>query len=114
MTDLDQCIDRVYPKRRILLIVGLLALGFALRDHLLAAMLFALSNLWQMAPISLAGLLVTAVLTATGSISLLVATFDARELLAILMVSLIGRRRSSGRCPAGSPWGCSASACRRC
>lgn len=84
---------RAYPKRRILLfvgLVGLLALGFALRDHLLAAILFALSNLWQMAPIALVGLLVTAVLTATGSIGLLVAAFDARELLAIVMVSLIG------------------------
>ncbi len=90
MTDTERSIDRVYPKRRILLIVGLLALGFALRDHLLAATLFTLSNLWQIAPIALAGLLVTAVLTATGSINLLVTTFDARELLAILMISLIG------------------------
>ncbi len=90
MTTSELSIDRAYPKRRILLVVGLLALGFALRDHLLAAILFALSNLWQMAPIVLAGLLVTAVLTATGSIGLLVATFDARELLAIVMVSLIG------------------------
>ncbi len=90
MTTSELSIDRAYPKRRILLIVGLLALGFALRDHLLAAILFALSNLWQMTPIVLAGLLVTAVLTATGAIGLLVATFDARELLAIVMVSLIG------------------------
>ncbi len=90
MTTSELSIDRTYPKRRILLVVALLALGLALRDHLLAAILFALSNLWQMAPIALAGLLVTAVLTATGSIGLLVATFDARELLAIVMVSLIG------------------------
>jgi uncharacterized membrane protein YraQ (UPF0718 family) len=90
MTDSEQCIDRVYPKRRILVIAGLLVLGFALRDHLLAAVLFALSNLWQMAPIVLAGLLVTAVLTATGSIGLLVAAFGSRELSAIVIISLIG------------------------
>ncbi len=81
---------RTYPRKRILLIVGLLVLGFALRDHLLSAILFALSSLWHMAPLVLAGLLVTAVLTATGSIGLLVATFDARELLAIVTISLIG------------------------
>ena len=78
------------PRRRVLLVLGVLALGFALREHLVAASLFAVSNLWQMTPIVLAGLLVTAVLTATGSIGLLVATFGARELTAIVVVSLIG------------------------
>ncbi len=81
---------RSRPWKRILLIVGLLVLGFVVRDHLLAALLFALSSLWQMAPLVLAGLLVTAVLTASGSIGLLVATFEARELLAIVTISLIG------------------------
>ena len=90
MTPAELRIDRIYPKRRIALIVGLLAIGFALHEHLPDAVLFALSNLWQITPIVLAGLLVTAVLTATGSIGLLVATFDARKLFAIVMVSLIG------------------------
>jgi uncharacterized membrane protein YraQ (UPF0718 family) len=81
---------RATPWKRILLIAGLLVLGFAVRDHLLAAALFALSNLWQMTPLVLAGLLVTAVLTASGSIGLLVATFEARQLLAIATISLIG------------------------
>jgi uncharacterized membrane protein YraQ (UPF0718 family) len=83
-------IYRTYSKRRILLAVVLTAVAIALHDHLLAAILFALSNLWQLAPIALAGLVATAVLTATGSIGLLVATFGTRELLAIVMVSLIG------------------------
>jgi len=90
MTTSALAIYRTYPKRRILLTVVLLAVAIALHNHLLAAILFALSSLWQLAPIALAGLLVTAVLTATGSIGLLVATFDTRELLAIVMVSLIG------------------------
>ncbi len=81
---------RARPGGRILIVVGLLAFGFVLRDHLFAAGLFALANLWQMAPIVLIGLLVTATLTATGSIGLLVATFDARETLAIVVISLIG------------------------
>ena len=78
------------PGRRILLGLGLLGLGFVLREHLVAASLFAAANLWEMAPIVLAGLLVTAFLTATGSIGVLVATFDTRELMAIVVVSLIG------------------------
>ena len=78
------------PGRRILLGLGLLGLGFVLREHLAAAGLFAVANLWQMTPIVLAGLLVTAFLTATGSIGVLVATFDTRELMAIVVVSLIG------------------------
>ena len=91
MTTLELSIGTsVRPQRRVLLIVALLALGFALHDHLFAAIVFALSNLWHMTPVVLAGLLVTAVLTATGSIGLLVATFDARELMAIVVVSLIG------------------------
>ena len=91
MTTSELSIDRTYPRRRIiLLVVGLVGLAFALHEHLLPVIQFALSNLWQMTPIVLAGLLVTAVLTATGSIGLLVATFDAREFLAIVMVSLIG------------------------
>jgi uncharacterized membrane protein YraQ (UPF0718 family) len=81
---------RSRPWKRILLIVGLLVLGSVVRDHLLAALLFALSSLWQMAPLVLAGLLVTAGLTASGSIGLLVATFEARQLIAIVTISLIG------------------------
>ncbi len=90
MTTSELSIDRTYLKRRIALIVGLIALGIVLHKHLLDATLFALSNLLQMAPIVLAGLLITALLTATGSIGLLVDTFGGRELLAIVMVSLIG------------------------
>ena len=78
------------PGRRVLLGLGLLGLGFVLREHLVAAGLFAVANLWQMTPIVLAGLLVTAFLTATGSIGVLVATFDTREPTAIVVVSLIG------------------------
>jgi len=78
------------PWKRILLIAGLLILGFVVRDHLLAALLFALASLWQIAPLVLAGLLLTAALTASGSIGLLVATFEARELSAIVTISLIG------------------------
>jgi len=76
--------------RRILLGLALLGLGFALREHLIAASLFAVANLWQMTPIVLAGLLATAFLTATGSIGVLVAVFDTRELTAVVVVSLIG------------------------
>jgi hypothetical protein len=81
---------RATPWKRLLVIAGLLVLGFVARDHLPAAILFALSSLWQMAPLVLAGLLVTAVLTATGSIGLLVDAFEARQLLAIVTISLIG------------------------
>jgi uncharacterized membrane protein YraQ (UPF0718 family) len=83
-------IGRTVPKRQILLIVALLALGFMLRDQLFAAIVFAVSSLWQITPIVLAGLLITGVLTATGSIGLLVVTFDAREFSAIVLVSLVG------------------------
>lgn len=79
-----------YPTKRILQISAALVLGFVLRDHVLAATLFALSNLWQIAPIILIGLLITAVLTATGSIGILVAAFDGREVRAIVIISLIG------------------------
>ena len=78
------------PKWKLLLIVAVLGLGFALHERLVAPILFAVSNLWSIAPIMLAGLLVTAVLTATGSIAILVGTFNSRELSAIVMVSLIG------------------------
>ena len=78
------------PWRHILLGLGLLGLGLVLREHLLAASLFAVVNLWQMTPIVLAGLLATALLTATGSIGVLVAAFDTRELMAIVVVSSIG------------------------
>ena len=81
---------RVYPRRRVWLVLLLLGLGLTVRDHLLAAGLFALANLWQIAPVVLVGLLVTAGLTTTGSIGLLVATFDTRQALAIVTVSLIG------------------------
>ncbi len=81
---------QAFPKKRILLIAGLLVLAVALREHLLAAVLFALSNLWQIAPIILIGLLVTAVLTATGSVGLLIAAFGASEARAIVLISLIG------------------------
>lgn len=91
MANSDTCAARrAYPTRRILILIGLLVLGFVLRDHLLAAVSFALSNLWRIAPVVLAGLLITALLTATGSIGLLVSTFDARELRAIVVISLIG------------------------
>ena len=83
-------VSRSYPAKRITLIVVLLALAFTVREHLLSSCLFALSNLWQMAPIVLVGLLVTGVLTATGSIGILVSTFNGREGLAIVMVSLVG------------------------
>lgn len=83
-------VARGAPKGRLLLLFAGLALAFALRDQLPAALLFALVNLWQLAPIVLAGLLITAVLTATGSIGLLIAAFDAREGLAIVAISLIG------------------------
>ena len=81
---------RVFSRPRVLLIGTLLALAFVVREHLVASVLFAASNLWDIAPIVLAGLLMTAFLTASGSIGILVKTFDGRELLAIVMVSLIG------------------------
>ena len=80
----------VLSRRRVLLIVALVTLAFAVREHLVASLVFAASNLWDITPIVLAGLLVTAVLTASGSIGILVKTFDGREMLAIMMVSLIG------------------------
>ena len=83
-------VARGAPKARLLLLIGGLALAFAVRQELPAALLFALTNLWQLAPIVLAGLLVTALLTATGSIGLLIAAFDAREGRAIVAISLIG------------------------
>jgi len=81
---------RAFPVKRILLFAGLLVLAISLREHLLAASLFALSNLWQIAPIILIGLLATAYLTATGSVGILVAAFDDREMRAIVIISLIG------------------------
>ncbi len=60
------------------------------RDHLFAAGWFALANLWHIAPVVLMGLLITAGLTTTGSIGLLVSTFDTHQSLAIVTVSLIG------------------------
>ena len=82
--------SRTFSKRRVGLIAGLLVVSFVVRDHLVASLLFAVSNLWEIAPIVLAGLLMTAVLTASGSIGILVKTFDGREGLAVVMVSLIG------------------------
>ena len=41
---------RAFSKKRILLATGVLVLAVVLRDHLLAASLFALANLWQIAP----------------------------------------------------------------
>ena len=79
-----------WPKKRILGIIAVLTLAFLLREHLAPALLFALTNLWLIAPIILIGLLVTAYLTATGSIEILVAAFDGRELRAIALISLIG------------------------
>ena len=81
---------RAFSKKRILLATGVLVLAVVLRDHLLAASLFALANLWQIAPIVLVGMIITAALTATGAIGLLVAAFEGREGRAIVMVSLIG------------------------
>lgn len=81
---------RVYSRRRILVIAGLMVLAIALRDDLVASLVFAATNLWDITPIVLAGLLMTAVLTASGSIGILVKTFEGREGLAIVMVSLIG------------------------
>jgi uncharacterized protein len=81
---------RAFPKKRILIALGLLTLAVVLRDHMAAAAMFALANLWQIAPIVLAGMVITAGLTATGSMGLLVAAFDGREGRAIVMVSLIG------------------------
>ena len=81
---------RAFPKKRILLIVGLAVIGIALRDQLPAAILYALSNLWQIAPIALAGLVVAAALTASGAISILKTAFDSHEIFAIVTISLIG------------------------
>ena len=81
---------RVDSKRRILVVTGLVVLAIALRDHLVPSVVFAATNLWDITPIVLSGLLMTAVLTASGSIGILVKTFDGREGLAIVMVSLIG------------------------
>ncbi len=90
MTTSELSVALTQPKWKLLLIVVVLGLGFALHERLVAPILFAVSNLWSIAPIMLAGLLVTAVLTATGSIAILVGTFNGRELSAIVMVSLIG------------------------
>jgi hypothetical protein len=81
---------RAFPKKRILIALGLLTLAVVLRDHVPAAALFTLANLWQIAPIVLVGMVITAGLTATGAMGLLVAAFDGREGRAIVMVSLIG------------------------
>ncbi len=83
-------VARAYPWKRILLIAALLGLGALVRDHLPAAFLFALTSLWHLAPLVIVGLLVTAALTASGSIGLLVATFEARPLTAVVTISLIG------------------------
>ena len=81
---------RTFSWKQLLVVAGLIVLVFGLREHLFPAFLFALSNLWKIAPIILVGLLVTAVLTATGSVGILVAAFDNRELRAIAVISLIG------------------------
>jgi len=61
-----------------------------LPEHLRDALWFALVNLKTIAPVVLVGLLITAGLTATGAIGVLVAAFDSRPWTAIGMVSLIG------------------------
>ncbi len=81
---------RRMPWNRIGLAVVLLTIAVPARDHLVDAALFALSNLWQLAPIALVGLVMTAALTATGSLRLLVDMFDNRVLTAIVVISLIG------------------------
>ena len=81
---------RTYPVVWVLLVIGLLTLVILLWDQVIPAITYAASSLWQMAPIAVAGMLVTALLTATGAISLLVRTFGARELAAVVLVSIIG------------------------
>ena len=81
---------KLVSRRNVLLIAAALILSIALREHLAASLWFAATNLWDVTPIVLAGLLITAILTASGSINILVDMFDGRELLAVVMVSLIG------------------------
>ncbi|MCW9036018.1 MAG: permease [Rhodospirillales bacterium] len=81
---------RTISAKHLLFFFGLLMLAFSLREHMLEASLFALANLWQIAPIILIGLLITAFLTATGSVGILVTAFYGREVRAIVIISLIG------------------------
>ena len=90
MTEARLNFIRTYPVVWVHVAVVLLALGFLLREQLIPAIMYAASSLWQIAPIAVAGMVVTALLMATGAISLLVRTFGARELTAVVLVSLIG------------------------
>ncbi|MCZ6709881.1 MAG: permease [Gammaproteobacteria bacterium] len=91
MEFLGQSIEaRAYPIKRSLLILGLLGLGFALRHHLWEATVFALGQLLAIAPLIVIGLVLTAALSATGSISLLASTFKGNQIKMIMLVSLVG------------------------
>lgn len=81
---------RLIVDKRIWLCLIAVGLAIAVREHFIDSLIYALHSLWLMAPIVLIGLFVTGALTATGSIGVLVSTFDGREITAIVLVSLIG------------------------
>lgn len=67
-------------------VVAVVLLG----PQVLQAALFALDNLLRIAPLILIGLVLTAALTATGSVGLLAATFEGGPFRMIVLVSLLG------------------------
>ena len=66
MTEARLNFIRTYPVVWVHVAVVLLALGFLLREQLIPAIMYAASSLWQIAPIAVAGMVVTALLMATG------------------------------------------------
>jgi len=88
-TDFGHLVREV-PKKRVLWLVALVAFAVLTHEHLVQALMYSVTSLWGMAWIVLMGLLATAVLTATGSINVLVSTFDGSALSAIVLVSAIG------------------------
>jgi uncharacterized membrane protein YraQ (UPF0718 family) len=62
----------------------------AMPQHVLPAVRFALVNLALVSPVILIGVVVTATITATGSMALIAAAFHGRELRMICLAAMVG------------------------
>lgn len=79
-----------FSRKTILITLTGLTIAILVRDQLVAALAFTLEHLLLIAPLIVLGVLVTAGLTASGSISLLVSTFAGNQMKMILLVSFVG------------------------
>lgn len=99
MTDISSKSDsiscRKHPlsvKAALVLSIGIASLAFAILrpECTLAAIRFALENLVLVSPMIVLGILLTASITANGSIALIASAFRGREIGMIFVASLIG------------------------